>query len=179
MNWQKYKWSIVVITIVLTLTVLGGSHFFWQQYALDKPLTQVIETIDGVETLTLDNNDKYQSTQNIHITLNNVKNLQKTYQKINDSITNILGTKKYKLIIHDHRTPELEQLYYSMHYYIQEAIFTGKFSVMAEIIQEKALGANTKAQVYVDASSIYVQLMSNNGTLYMIIPRQFASTEVK
>jgi len=167
------------MTIFLTLTVLGGSHFFWQQYALDKPLTQVIQAIDGVETLTLDNSDKNESTRNIHITLNNVTNLQKTYQTINDGISNILGLKKYKLTIHDHRTPELEQLYYSMHYYIEEAIFTGRFGVMAEIIQQKALAANIKAQVYVDANYIYVQLMSSNGNLYMVIPRQPASLEVK
>jgi len=179
MNWHKYKWSIVVITLVLTLTVLGGSHFFWQQYVLTKPLTQVTGTIAGVETLTLDNRDKNGSIQTVHITLNNVTDLQKTYQAINDSLITILGFKKYNLIIHDHRTPELEQLYYSMHYHIQEAIFTGNFGVMAEIIQEKALAANTKAQVYIDANSIYVQLMGNNGNLYMVVPRQSARLEVK
>ena len=179
MNWPKYKSSIVVITIVLTLVVLGGSHFFWQQYALDKPLAQVIQAIDGIETLTFDNGDKNESPKNIHITLNNVTNLQKTYQSTNDSIIKILGSKKYKIIIHDHRTPELEQLYYSMHYHIEEAIFTGKFGVMAEIIQNKAIAANTKAQVYIDADSLYVQLMSDNGNLYMVLPRQFARPEVK
>ena len=179
MNWQKYKGSVVVITIVLTLTVLGFSHFFWQQYALDKPLTEVIENIDGIETLTLDSSDNNESTRNIHITLNNVANLQATYQATNNGVRNVLGLKKYKIIIHDHRTPELEQLYYSMHYSIQEAIFTGKFGVMAEIIQEKALAANTKAQVYVDANYIYLQLMNNNGNLYMVLPRPPASLEVK
>jgi len=179
MNWQKYKWFIVVITTVLTLTVLGASHFFWQQYALDKPLTQVIQSIDGVETLTLDNSDKNESSRAIHITLNHVANLQKTYQGANDGIINILGAKKYHIIIHDHPTPELEQLYYAMHYHIQEAIFTGKFGGMAEIIQEKALAANTKAQVYVDANYIYVQLMSNNGNLYRVISRQLVRPEVK
>ena len=179
MKWQKYKWSIVAISIFLTLTVLGGSHFLWQQYIVDKPLFEVLQAIDGVETLHLDNSDKNESTRNIHITLNNVTNLQKTYQSLNNSLINILGLYKYKIIIDDHRTPELEQLYYSMHYSIQEAIFTGKFGVMAEIIQEKALAANTKAQVYVDASYIYVQLISNNGNLYMVLPRQPASREAK
>ena len=179
MNWHKYTWSIVVISIVFTLTVLGGSHYYWQQYVIDKPLIEAIDVIDGVETLQLDNSDKNESTRNIHITLNNVSNLQKSYQAINENMINILGSSKYKIIIHDHRTPELEQLYYAIHYHIQEAIFTGRFGVMAEIIQEKALAANTKAQVYVDANYIYVQLMSNNGTLYTVIPRQPVIREVK
>ena len=179
MNWQKSKWSIVIITLLLTLTVLGGSHFFWQQYALDKPLTQAIKALDGVEIVILDPKANNDSTQNIHITLNNVTNLQKTYQEVNDTIVSGLGLKKYNIIIHDHRTPELELLYYSMHYHIQEAIFTGKFGDMNDIIQTKALEENTKARVYVDANSIYVQLMNNNGNLYMILPRHSTRPEVQ
>lgn len=179
MNLQKYKWSLVALVIVLTLTILVFSQFLWHHFALETPLYQTIQGVDGVETVTWDNNDKNSSIPRIHITLNKVTNLQKTYQEITDSLVTILGSKKYKLFIHDHHTAELEQLYYSIHPYIQEAIFTGKFSTMTEIIQEKSSAIHAKSQIYIDANYIYVHLMDDNSNFYMVIPRSLANGEVK
>jgi len=179
MKWKKYKWSVVVIISILTLVILGTSHFLWHHFALETPLYQRVGQLDGVEAVTWDTNDKNESIPTIHITLNKVTNLQKTYQEINDNITNILGEKKYKIVLHDHHTPKLEQLYYAIHYQIQEAIITGKFGIMTQIIQEKALAAHVAAQVYVDGHYIYLQLIDDNDNLYMVIPRQSTSLEVK
>ena len=179
MNWQKYNWSILVICIVLTFAAACSSYFLWQNYVLAKPLTQAIEEIDGVETATLESHDKNKPSQEIQITLNQVKNLQASYQAINNKVTSIAGDKKYKIVLHDHRTPELEQLYYSIHYYIYEGIFTGKFSSMSEIIKEKSAAANTKALVYIDADYIYLHLTNTTGDLVQVIPRHPDSQEMK
>jgi NACalpha-BTF3-like transcription factor len=179
MNWQKVNWSIIVIGILISFTAASSSYYFWQQYVVTKPLTQTIQEIDGVEQVTLDAPDKKQGIREVHVTLANVDNLQTTYQLINDTIEANLGTKKFKLILRDHRTPELEQLYYSLHYHIYEGIFTGKFGTMSEIIQEKAAAANTQAQVYMDANYVYLQLTTTTGNLYQVFPRQPDSKEVK
>ncbi len=179
MNFQKYKWPIVVIVIVLTVTLLGLSQFLWNYFALKTPLYQSIQRIDGVEMVTLDNNDKNTSVPTIHITLNKVANLQKTYQEITDSVTTILESKKYKITIHDHHTPELEQLYHSIQPQLYEAIITGKFSMMTEIIEEKALAVHAKSQIYIDTNYIYLQLTNENSTFYTIIPRHPVNIEVK
>lgn len=179
MNLQKYKWPIVVIVIISTLALLALSQFLWNHFALETPLYQTIQEINGVEMVTWDNRDKNASLPKIHVTLNNVANLEKTYQEITDHITTILGSKKYKMIIHDHRTPELEQFYYSLQPQIQEAIATGKFSIMTEIIQEKSLASHTQAQVYIDGNYIYLQLVNGNSNFYTIIPRHSVNVEVK
>lgn len=179
MNWQKVNWSIIVIGILIAFTAASSSYYFWQQYVVAKPLTQAIQEINGVEQVTLDTSDKKQGVREVHVTLTNVDNFQTTYQLINDTIEANLGTKKFKLILNDHRTPELEQLYYSLHYHIYEGIFTGKFGTMSEIIQEKAAAANIQAQVYMDANYVYLQLTTTTGNLYQVFPRQLDSKEVK
>jgi NACalpha-BTF3-like transcription factor len=179
MNWQKVNWSIIIISILFTFTAASSSYFFWQQYVVMKPLTQAIQEIDGVEQVTLDTPDKKQGIREVHVTLSNVSNLQTTYQLINDTIETNLGAKKFKLILHDHRTPQLEQLYYAIQYHIYEGIFTGKFGTMSEIIQEKAAAADTQAQVYMDANYVYLQLTTTTGNLYQVFPRQLDSKEVK
>ena len=179
MNLKKYKWPVVVMAIVSTLTILGFSQSLWHHFALEIPLYQRIQEVDGVESITWDNHDKNSSTPQIHVTLNKILNLQKTYHEINETISTILGTKKYKLFIHDHHTAELEQLYYSIHPDIQEAISTGKFSIMIERIQQKVTASHAKSKIYIDANSIYLQLMNDNSDFYMIIPRFPANAEVK
>lgn len=179
MDLQKYKWPIVVIVISLTVALLGFSQFLWNHFTLETPLYQNIQRIHGVEIVTLDNSDKNTSVPTIHITLNKVTNLQKTYQEITDNITTILGAKKYKLVIHDHHTPELEQLYYSMQPQLYESIFTGKFSMMTEVIEEKALAAHATSQIYIDTNYLYLQLTNENSTFYTLIPRHPVSIEVK
>lgn len=179
MNWRKYNWSILVTCIVLTFAAAFSSYFLWQHYVLVKPLTQAIQEIDGVETATLGPQDRNKALQEIQITLLQVPNLQVTYQTISNKVTTIAGDKKYKIILHDHRTPELEQLYYSIHYYIYEGISTGKFSTMSEIIREKANAADAKAQIYMDSNYIYLQLTTTTGNLVQVIPRQPDSQELK
>lgn len=179
MNWQKVNWLLVVMGILFTFTAASSSYFFWQQYVVTQPLTQVIQAIDGVEQVTLNTQDRKQSIQEVHVTLTNVTNLQTTFQLINDALESNLGAKKFKLILQDHRTPQLEQLYYSIHYNIYEGIFTGKFGTMAETIQEKAAAANTQAQIYMDANYVYLQLTTATGNLYQVFPRQQDSKEVK
>ena len=177
MNWQKINWPVIVIGIIVTFAAISSSYFFWQQYAVTKPVTQGVGEIAGVEKVVIDS--KNQLIPKVHVTLTNVDNLEAAYQSINDTLTGSLGSSKYKLILHDHRTPELEQLYYTIHYYVYEGISTGKFSVMSEKIQEKAAAANTKAHVYIDANNVYLQLTTTNGDLYQIIPREPDSKGVR
>lgn len=172
MNWQNYRWSIVGLTIIVTLAVLFGGQFLWQQLAIAKPMSQIAQGIDGVESAFLEKNSQNDSTVKINVTLAHVTNLQTTYKALNDRIFNVLGHKKYKIIINDSRTPELEQLYYSIHYYIQEAIFTGNFGLMSEKIQSKATASGSNAQVFVDAKYVYLQLSSQNSNMYIVVPRQ-------
>lgn len=178
MNWQKVNWSILVMGILFTFTAASSSYFFWQQYVVTKPLTQAIQEIDSVEQVTLNTQDKKQGIREIHVTLGNVDNLQTTYQLIKDTIETNLGSPKFKLILHDHRTPQLNQLYYSIHQHIYEGIFTGKFSTMSEVIQEKAAAADIQAQVYIDANYVYLQLTTTTGNLYQVFPRQLDTKEV-
>jgi hypothetical protein len=179
MNWKKYNWSIIVIGILLTFAGASGSYYFWQQNMVTKPLALAIQEIQGIEIVTLDTQDKLQNVLGIDVTLNNINNLQTTYELINHTIKTNIGSKKYKLTLHDHRTPPLEELYYSIHHQIYEGISTGQFSRMYEIIREKATAVDTRAQVYVDSNYVYIQLSTATGNLYQVIPRHPDNKEVK
>lgn len=170
MNWQKYRWSIVGLTIIATLAVLAGGQTLWQQFFIAKPLSQLAQEIDGVKSVSLTPNGK--STQQINVTLANVANLQTTYRTLDNRIAAVLGRKNYEIILHNSSVPELERLYYSIHYDIQEAIFTGNFSSMAERIENAAAAAAASARVFVDDRAVYLQLNNDSGDFCIVLARQ-------
>ena len=171
MNWRNYRWPVVGLTLLITLALLFGGQFLWQQFAIAQPMSQIAQGIDGVESVSLDKAGKNKSMIKVNVKLNQVANLQTTYQALDERIANVLGHHQYEIILHSSSAPELERLYYSIHYDIQEAIFTGNFSLMAERIQTRAEADKIAARTFVDASHVYLQLTNPSGSLYIAVPR--------
>lgn len=179
MNSNKNRLTVVLAVIILTLAILGGGQLLWQRYAVDKPLAKVLNGIDGIDSFYVDNNTKISSVLKLNISLANVKNLQKTYQAVHEGAASILGSSQFSVIIHDNRTPELEQVYYNVHLYVQEGIATGNFASMAEQVEQKASASGVEAQVYVDSANVYLGLKKADAGMYVVTPRHTGQPEVK
>lgn len=171
MNWKQYRWWVSLFVLILTLIVLTGTQEVWKKYALTTPALQQLKEVDGVKDALVENSKQSNTLTIVKITLANVSNLPKTHQKIRDILHEIFENKKYKLIILDNRTPELEHFYYAIHYSIQEAISTGKFVDMAAIIEKKAANTYIISKVIVDNKFVYVELTKENHSMYVIISR--------
>lgn len=179
MNNNKNRLTVVLAAIILTLAVLGGGQFLWQRYAVDKPLANALNNIDGIASFKVDSNNKISGAAKLYISLGDVKNLQKTYQAVYEGAAAVLGDSKFSVVIKDNRTPELEQVYYNVHLFVQEGIATGKFAPMAEQIVQRAAVNGVEAQVYVDSVNVYLGLKKADAGLYEIIPRHVSQPEVK
>ena len=179
MNWQRYNWSIIIISVLVTFAAASGGYYLWQQHTMTKPLILALKEIEGVEAVTLSSQEKAQTVLEIHVTLSNISNLQATYEKLNHTIKTNIEPKRYTLILHDHKTPALEEFYHSIHYQIFEGLATGNFSSMYNSIHEKAIAADIKENVYIDTNYLYLQLTTASGNLYQVIPRQLDNKEVR
>lgn len=159
------------IALVITIVCLYIGQAVWQNYAIDLPLDKAMSNISGVEKAAWDNGNNINDAVSIHVKLGNTTNLQKTYKEINKIIEQTLKGRQYILEIQDNRSPELEQAYYDIHYYIQKAIVDGDFPLLEEKVQEKAASAEAEAKVYVDEQNIYLQLAKNGNSLYVVVAR--------
>ena len=115
----------------------------------------------------------------LNITLNRVDNLEKTYGEITGTARQVLGRRAFRVALHDHRTPELEKPYYNIQYNIQEAIFTGNFTAMADAVAKQAGAVQADSRVYVDSGYVYIQLSKGADALYAVVPRQPGGQEVR
>lgn len=172
MDWRKYNWALGGIAVLVAFAVLFGGQLLWQKYTVAKPLDKIFSGVNGVEGTLWEDSGKNGEPVKIYVTLKNVADLQKTYEDLVDGSEQILGRRSFKIIIKDSRTPEIEQFYYQIHYYVQEAIYTGNFATMADKIQEQARAEGVDVRVYVDISNVYVQVSQNTDSMYLVIPRQ-------
>ncbi|HOR87168.1 MAG TPA: hypothetical protein PLL98_11890 [Bacillota bacterium] len=164
------------IALVITVASLCTGQAIWLNYAIDLPLDKALNEINGVEEVAWDNGNSINDTMNIFVKLGNTNSLQKTYIEINKEIEQILKGRQYTLNIKDNRSPELEQTYYEIHYYIQKAIADGDFPLLKEKVQEKTESMGAKSRLYVDEQNIYLQLTKNESSLYAVIARHSNQT---
>lgn len=177
MNWKDYKLSHLVVASCVTLAVLLAGQYLWHNYAVAKPLGKALDNINGVENAVWQKKSGNSESVTIDITLKNAANFAATYKELNETAAQMLGHNKFQIKIHDHRTPELEQLYYDLHVYLQEAIATGNFSLMQERVRTAAARQGATATVYVDTDSLYLTLAKGNDDMYVLIPRQSTGEE--
>jgi hypothetical protein len=163
------------IALIITVAGLYIGQVLWQNYAIDLPLDKALQDISGVENAAWDNDNNINSSIRIYVTLNNTADFHRTYEEINKKIEQTLKGKEYTLEIKDNRSPELEQTYYDIHYYIQKSIIDGDFPLLEAKVREKAEATSAAAKVYVDENNIYLQLTKNSSSLYTVIPRQSGS----
>lgn len=160
-----------LVACIITLIILYIGQLVWQSYAVAAPLDKVIQTVKGVEKVTLSNSQKLNEPIKIDIQLNKIDDIQKTYNEINEKIENTMKNKPYTLEIEDSRTAELDQLYNEINYYLQEALIKGSFPLLSEMAQQKSKALNVKAQVYVDDQNVYIQLTKEDHALYAVSAR--------
>jgi hypothetical protein len=159
------------IALIITVAVLYTGQAIWQNYAVGLPLDKALNGIAGVEKVTWDDSGKINDTISIYVTLNNIANLQKTHEEISEKIEETLKGDEYKLEILDNRTPELDQVYYEIHYYIQKALVDGDFPTLEQKVSERAAASGIEAKVYVDEGHIYLQMNKGDSSLYSVAAR--------
>jgi hypothetical protein len=160
------------IALIITVAVLYAGQALWHDYAVDLPLDKALNDTDGVSKVALDDSYKMNDNITVYVTLSNTADFQKTYKEISKKIEHKLKGGRYTLEIKDNRSPELEQAYYDIHYYIQKAIVDGDFPLLEAKVREKADLTGAVSRLYVDEQNIYLQFTKNDNSLYAVVSRQ-------
>jgi len=159
------------LAFIFTLFMLLVGQILWQNYAVNMPLEKSLQSIDGVKNIVWNKNSRIAEPIQIEVSLGSVSNIQKTYKEIYQKTGEVLGTKSYNITIKDYRTPELENLYNDINNYVQKAISDGDFPLLAKKTEDIAGQVGVNAEVFVDEQHVYVQLIKEDTSLYMVALR--------
>ncbi|HHV71957.1 MAG TPA: hypothetical protein GXX38_05025 [Clostridia bacterium] len=170
---MQIKGIRIGVVVIVTLFILGSlllAQYIWETRGIYKPLLQSVESVEGVNTVTI---EKEKKNLVIKIELEPVNNFALIYKEIEDIINNRLAEDSYQIKIKDKRNEILTSSFLSLSSFIQEGIQTGRYSLMEEQIKNKASSLELDhVNVLVDAENIYLQLHSGENYLYEVIPRK-------
>lgn len=160
---------VVAVVFLLSLSGLILGQGVAYRYFTERPLQMAFDGIEGVEGFEIvdDEGQIY-----VQVKLGDVDNLRDVYKQIYSASRKHIGKGFKDIIIKDERDSFLEEVYYSIHFDVQEAIATGNFSRMAGEIEEKTTAAGIdKSRIYVDNDRLFIELHEGKKYLYEMIPR--------
>ena len=170
MRFSGYSIPLIILAFLLGLGSMLGVQYLYQNQQVDRPLQEIYEQDQRVIRSSLQREPD--GTLLIELKMSNVEDFFQVYRELNEKTRNILGSDQFRIQVQDERDEFLNQAYYQMHFSLQEGIATGKFTLMAEQIDQFARQYQLdQATVRVENDGLYVHLTKGQHYLYQIIPR--------
>jgi hypothetical protein len=169
LNLKGMRLTIILATLALTLAILFGVKWLYQDQALDRPLARAVGAVPGVsETVIAQRGDILQ----VRVKVADTPEIETLVAGLWRAIDAVEGGRKVELLISDSRNPVLQEVYYDFHFFLQEAVATGFYSELpARLAEVAATDKVARARVYVAPDYVYVQLHQGDASLYEIVPR--------
>lgn len=174
MNLPNLRWSVIAVSMLITLSVLFGAGYLLQSRGVEAPLRNRLAANPAVESLRL---EQRADSREVVVLLRETDNLPRAYSELRSEVDRSLRGPQYKIKLEDRRTPELEQALRRFDLYLHEAASTGRFAEMAQRVESEALKEAITARVWVDSERIYLQLHKQGGYLYSVLERTAPATE--
>ncbi|HHY92057.1 MAG TPA: hypothetical protein GX511_01795 [Firmicutes bacterium] len=172
MKYRGYRVDVVGAVALLTVALLLTGRLAYTRYLVEKPLVRELKALPGVQGVEL---GQEHGRYVIRLELTQAANLAEVYRKAEQTSGESLGQGRFELKIIDKRSPELEDLYYRLHYYVEEALVRGNFSEAAARIESVAQAAGVKEKLYVDRGHVYIELSQGQHFLYEVRERPVAT----
>lgn len=169
MNLRGLRWPRLLISVTATFALLVLSFTLIERQSIDRPLIAALSARPGVQRVELSKRDGVTA---VRVGLGRVDNLQQEYEAIERAAQEVRGLGPFRVELDDARDPALEKALYRLHFALQEANATGRFTKMAADLKAAAQNEGIEEpRVYVSADRIYVSLYRGDHYLYEVLPR--------
>lgn len=166
---QGIRLPVVILSALLGLFFLFGAQRAYQFSRVDQPLAQFFRSRGEVAAFAVRPGE---GELRVEVTLRPVANLRESYLPLEEGVRDILGGRPFRLVVRDRRDQALVAQFYRLHYLLQEAVATGRFTVLEGALAEARRAGLDEARVFVDERFLYVQLRRGDRYLYELIPRR-------
>ncbi|MBM7624813.1 hypothetical protein [Sporohalobacter salinus] len=176
MKFKGIRLEFVAVALVISLVAFFGVNYYMENYRTETLLNEDLSSFTEVEKIEITNLDK---KKEISISLNQVDNLQKLYQKINSLLSSSLGSGNYIIKLENSDNKKLMTAYQKIHLSVYESIITGRFTDLGTKLNELEDRLELEsAEVSVDENNIYLKLSDSEDEFYKVIKRSYPAEEV-
>jgi hypothetical protein len=164
---KGFRWELIALSAVLTLAVLSLAYYSYESMGVKKPLERALLADPDVSDVRISEEG---GREVIELTLSRVSDLSAAYTRLHTLVTGKAAQGAFALKIRDQRDETLQEIYDTIHYYLEEASVRGNFGAMIEACEPilDASGA-TGYKITVGRERMYVQIELGDRYLYQVL----------
>ncbi len=151
----------IILIAVITLAILFGGWQAYLHFNMIGPLETHLSSIAGVRSAVVEGGQP----TTVRIQLGNVDDLETTYQKIYNQVSQSLGS-NVDISIQDTRDTQLTKEYQKLTPALLEGIAKGNYTEMIASVEKQAVKDGFRATITMDKSYVYVQMSEGSHHLY-------------
>jgi len=169
MNKNTLRVVRVLVSAALVFVVLFLGSMWLENQTVTRPLEAMLMAQEGV----LDAEVTEESGLIIvEITLDAVWDLKSVHESIEQSIKQMVGTRRFDIKLRDSAGSDLEEAFYLIHLDLYQAVATGEFRDAFQAVEQRLDELDVERfRLSVDSDVVYVQLHSGQHYLYRVISR--------
>jgi hypothetical protein len=165
---MKLRLLPVIISVVVSAVVLFGGWFTYNSFAMEQPLSGLIDKAPGVEQSSMKMGS---DTVSIDLTLKPDADLRQIVHKITAEGSTIIG--KRKLDIHiKNADPQLDAWWSKALFDVAQAMETKQYADIPTTLEAKAAGVSgLHVDTQMDDSYVYIRLSNAAKSKFIMLPR--------
>jgi len=160
---SEFKIITAVISLFVTLAILLGGYNLYNKYMVEKPLTTQLAALPAVKSVKITKVDKEYLIQ---VELEQVDNIQDSYNQIESTINGKIKNVKCKIEIQDAGSKELSHFYNELQPVLYQGLSEQQYLWLDEQIKERSGDKGIESRLYVDDKRVYLQLEDADSYLY-------------
>ncbi|MFV9510654.1 hypothetical protein [Tepidibacillus sp. LV47] len=164
------NWLLTFVVFIISLIVLFGGSFLYQDFRIEKPIKEAINEIKGVklQQIQLDK-------EKVILTLDvsNIDNFVNTYHQIEERVVPIIGKRELQLHFESNQDQALLHAWNQAYFDVAQAIDKNEYSTIPTVVKKiKSQAHLDKVGYGMDEKSVYIDLHAGDKSLYVILPRK-------
>ncbi|OAS14118.1 hypothetical protein A8708_11665 [Paenibacillus oryzisoli] len=166
---MKLRVLPVIMSVIISAGVLFGGWFAYTSFAMENPLSHIIDTAPGVTNSTM----KLSSNQvDIELALKPEANLREVVRLIKDEGGSIIGKRTMNITVKNQSSDKLDQWWSKALFEVAQAMETKHYADIPTTLEKYANGVPTmNVDSEMDEHYVYIRLTDGNATKFIMLPR--------
>jgi K+-sensing histidine kinase KdpD len=173
---MKLRLIPIIISVVVSAVVLFGGWFAYNSYAMEHPLSDIVNKAPGVESSTTN----FSSTQvMLELKLKQDANLREIIQQITKQGSSIIGQRELVVRVNGQSSPKLDAWWSKALFDVAQSMETKQYADIPLNLQAKAASeAGLTVDTQMDSKYVYVRLSEGTSSKFIMLPRVSAKMGV-
>lgn len=166
---MKLRIGPIVLSVAISALVLFGGWFLYQQWAIERPLENIVKGYEGVKNVRLEIKPDELA---VKLDLVPGTDLGRLVRQIEKDGKEQIGSRTLKLDVQDNSSPALDELWEKALFTVAQAMENKQYTdITAALQQMEQANDKVTATAEIDNDNVYITLTDGQDSKFIILPR--------